>query len=83
MDQPDIRVGSLVEMNTDYENPGVALRARAWQHAHRGLLPLRVRVREKEHVILETRGGEVVHFGSTGDPRLHVSYVKIAPPVNT
>jgi hypothetical protein len=74
--KPDIRKGSSVVIDTQHENPELALRASQWKHAYKDEWPLSVFARTNEHVVLANKRGEVVHFG--GDNTfLHVNFIEL------
>jgi len=78
MDRSEIQVGSFVEMDIENEDQDVAFRATRWKLAYATEWPMKVVLREEHHVILQSQSGEIIHFGSTADARLHVHYVKLA-----
>jgi hypothetical protein len=73
---PEIVPGKLVGLRRHDENEDVTKRLREWIGAY-GRGPFLVCQRpDQEHVSLQDRG-ELVYFGSTECPLLHIVYVEI------
>lgn len=73
---PEIERGSLVGLKKFHTSPVTTAKLKGWTRAY-GRGPFLVcAMQTRSHVSLQDMGGKLIHFGSTADPSLHISYVE-------
>lgn len=71
-----IRIGFLVGLKKNHENPETLLQFKRWIGAY-GRGPFFVfAMCDDEYVSLKNSQGKETHFGSTADPSLNIGYIE-------
>lgn len=73
----EIGVGSLVGLKKSHTSFDTEERLKRWTRAY-GRGPFQVcGMESRVHVSLKDEQGKLIHFGSTANPSLHISYVEL------
>lgn len=72
-----IEIGSVVVLKRRHKDPNASAMLRKWREEYGGRAFRIEGMETPNHVTLfDLKEGKTVHFGSTGDPSLHVGFVE-------